>query len=221
MNSPVTTLTYRIALVDDHAILREGLKKLISEDPDLVVVDEAKNGEDLLEKLSSHSLDCDLIILDISMPGMDGLRIVERIKEDWPNLKILILTMHDNREYFKQAVSLGIDGYMLKEDVYESMISAIKRIRADERAYSPRLSSHLLDDMVREIEDGTPSLDVLTRREREILSHVARGMTSKRIAEILNISSRTVESHRARIMEKLKIRNVAGLVQFALKKNLV
>ncbi len=209
---------YRIILADDHPILREGLKKLIAENPTMEVLEEAGDGAELLEKIKK--VDCDLIIIDISMPGMDGLTAIEEIKVNYPHIRILILTMHDNREYFKQAISMGIEGYMLKEDVYESLISAINRIREGERAFSPRMSDLLLNDFVKEIEDRTPSLEVLTRREREILGQVARGLTSKQIAETLRISSRTVESHRARIMEKLNIHNVAGLVKYAVQKNL-
>ncbi len=210
---------YRIVLADDHPILREGLKKLIGENETMDVIDEAGDGQELVEKMKS--LECDLVIIDLSMPEMDGLKAIEKLKAMRPELKILILTMHDNREYFKQAVTMGVDGYMLKEDVYVSLIGAIDRIRDGDRAFSPKMSDLLLNDFVKEIEDQTPPLDVLTRREKEILSQVARGLTSKQIADTLKISSRTVESHRARIMEKLSIHNVAGLVKYAMQKNLV
>lgn len=217
----MTSLTqnYKIFLVDDHAILREGLKKLVSETQSLEVAGEASNGRDFLHQLENNP--CDLVILDISMPDMDGLKVVEKLKEMKPHLKILILTMHDNREFFRHAIAMGVDGYMLKEDVYERLISAIKRIRDGERAYSTRISDHFLQDFVKEVEDAEPSIDLLTRREREILAQVAQGHTSKGIGDMLGISSRTVESHRARIMEKLKIHNVAGLVKFAMNKNLL
>lgn len=217
MNSPENK--YRIILADDHPILREGLKKLIAENDTMLVADEAGDGTTLIERAIRTK--CDLAIVDLSMPGMDGLKAIEKLKSEFPELKVLILTMHDNREYFKQAVSLGVEGYMLKEDVYESLISAIEKIRNGERAFSPKMSDLLLTDFVKEIEDQTPSLDVLTRREKEILAQVSRGLTSKQIADSLKISSRTVESHRARIMEKLSIHNVAGLVKYAMQKNLL
>lgn len=210
---------YKIVIADDHPILREGLKKLISEDESMEVVGEAGDGLELLQKLKH--IKCDLVIMDLSMPEMDGVKAIESVRADFPSIRILILTMHDNREYFRQAISMGVEGYMLKEDVYESLISAVNRIRENERAYSPRLSDLLMNDFVREVEDRTPSLESLTRREREILEHVARGQTSRQIADSLDISSRTVESHRARIMEKLQIHNVAGLVKYAMQKNLV
>lgn len=209
---------YRIVLADDHPILREGLKKLIDEDSSLMIVGEAGDGEELISILNNTP--CDLVIADLSMPHMDGLKAIELIKDTHPDMRILILTMHDNREYFKQSITLGVDGFMLKEDVYESLTAAINKIREGDRAFSPKLSNLLMNDFVREIEDKSPSIEVLTRREKEILTYVARGLTSKQIAEELDISSRTVESHRARIMEKLQIHNVAGLVKFAMQKNL-
>jgi DNA-binding NarL/FixJ family response regulator len=217
LNSPENK--YRIILADDHPILREGLKKLIAENDTMLVVGEAGDGTTLIDRALNTK--CDLAIVDLSMPGMDGLKAIEKLKMEQPDLRVLILTMHDNREYFKQAVSLGVEGYMLKEDVYESLISAIDKIRNGERAFSPKMSNHLLTDFVKEIEDQTPPIEILTRREKEILAQVSKGLTSKQIADSLKISSRTVESHRARIMEKLSIHNVAGLVKYAMQKNLL
>jgi DNA-binding NarL/FixJ family response regulator len=213
---------YNIILADDHPILREGLKKLISEDPELHVIGEAGNGHVLMDILD-HGMKADLVILDMSMPEMDGLRTMEDLRMRYPKIRILVLTMHDDQEYFKQGIRFGIDGYILKEDVYESLISAVKKIRAGERAFSPRMSDRILENIVHEIEnvkvpDNEPQF---SERETEILVQVAKGFTSKQIADNLEISQRTVEAHRARIMNKLDVNNIAGLVKYAVQKELI
>ncbi len=208
---------YRIIIADDHRILREGLRRLIEEAPDLEVVGEAGDGEQLLEQLRAH--DCQLVLLDISMPKLDGLEALALIKKHYRKLKILILSMHASIDYFKKAMQKGADGYILKENAYDRLLWAIAEIRAGRKAQSPGIVAELVEEFVGQPADQV-SLDLLSKREREVLAMVARGLTSKSIGEHLNISPRTVESHRARIMEKLGLKTTAEMIRFALAKKL-
>lgn len=223
--------TYGIILTDDHPILREGLKRLISDESSFEVVDEASNGRELLDKLDGEHLSCDLVIMDLTMPVMDGLEATRRIRMIYPGTKVLILTMHDNRSNLQAALQAGVDGYLLKDDVFDSLIGAIHSIREGRRAFSRKLlpivneweQNQSTSNPAAEIPAGNEDLPFqnLTRREKEVLSFVATGLTSKQIGSELGISSRTVESHRARVMEKLGIRNVAGLVKFAVQSGIL
>jgi len=135
----------RILLADDHAILRLGLRKLIADDPGFHVVGEAGDGQELLDLLKQ--IPCDIILMDLSMPVMNGFQALEVIKKDYPRIRVLLLTMHNSHEYFRQAVSRGVDGYILKEDVYESLLWALNAIQAGQKAYSPKLASLVVGDL--------------------------------------------------------------------------
>lgn len=209
---------FSIILADDHKIFRAGLKQLIDGVTDLQVVAEADNGKQLLEILKEKS--CDLVILDISMPELNGLKALEEIKRDFPHLPVLLLTMHKEREYFRKAMRIGIDGYILKDDVFEKLIKAIREIQQGRKSISNELITFFMEDYA-VIRESEASLELLTRREREVLRLVAQGMTNREVATQLDISVRTVEAHRARIMEKLQISSVAGLVKYAIEKGLV
>lgn len=209
---------YRIIICDDHKILRAGLKNLIAEVDDLQVAGEANNGKELLELLEKWP--ADLVILDLSMPEMTGLAALEELRKKWPNLKVLVLTMHKEREYLRKAMKLGIDGYILKDDVFEKLISAIRDIQQGRKSISNDLIASFMEEY-HVIREGEASLELLTRREREVLRYIAQGLTNREAAEKMDISVRTVEAHRARIMEKLQISSVAGLVKYAMEKGLV
>jgi len=194
------------------------LRKLISDDPGFHVVGEAGDGQELLDLLKQ--IPCDIILMDLSMPVMNGFQALEVIKKDYPRIRVLLLTMHNSHEYFRQAVSRGVDGYILKEDVYESLLWALNAIQAGQKAYSPKLASLVVGDLY---SSGSvdAELEVLSRRELEVLQHLANGGTSRSIADILGISVRTVESHRAHIMEKLGLKNTASMVRFAIDHKLL
>ena len=209
---------YRIILADDHPVFRAGLKNLINAVKDFLVVDEAGNGVQLLEKVK-HCL-CDLIILDLSMPEMDGLEVLSRIKKEYPAVKVLIVSMHKEREHFKYALSLDVDGYVLKDDVTEKIIYAIKQIRSGGKSFSLELLSLVVEDYS-VILDSPLSVKLLTEREKGILKLIASGLTSKEIGDKLKISKRTVDVHRTHIMEKLKINSLADLIKFSISKGLV
>ncbi|MCW8859943.1 MAG: response regulator transcription factor [Deltaproteobacteria bacterium] len=212
---------YRIILADDHVILRHGMKSIIDGVADLLVIGEADDGAELLKML--HTTNPDLVILDIAMPKIRGLEAAAEIKANFPAIKILVLTMHKSGQYLHHALSAGVDGYLLKEDAPKEIFSAIEAIRAGRKYISPLLSPELTDEMARAYQTGQFKIlsDPLTLREREVLKLIAEGKSNKDVADLLNISPRTVHHHRASLMQKLNIRNTAGLVRYAIEKNYI
>lgn len=213
---------YRIVLADDHVLLRQGLKRILEKKANLEVVGEAGNGLELLNLL--HKLKADMIILDISMPNLRGIEAIHEIKAIHPEMKILILTMHKDKEYLHQTISAGADGYLLKEDADTELFSAVETVRQGKIYVSPHLSNDLVDEWakIRRGESKPVSEnDKLTTREKEILKLIAEGKSSKEIADLLFISVRTVEHHRANIMNKLNLKKTAELVKYALQKGFV
>lgn len=209
---------YNLILADDHLLFRQGLKKIIEKNPNLKIVGEASTGSELLELLKEVTPD--LILLDISMPPIPGLEVAKEIKKKHPKVKILVLTMHKNNEYLNYALSIGVDGYLLKEDADEELFTAIDTIRQNNVYISPLLSPQLKDLLLRKYREERTHLpsDPLTRREKEILRLIAEGKSSKEIGAMLAISSRTVEHHRANMMRKLGYRKIAELVRYAIEK---
>jgi DNA-binding NarL/FixJ family response regulator len=211
---------YKIAIVDDHAILRAGVKNLIELDDQYHVVGEAGCGIELFNLLERQS--CDLAIVDLSLPDMSGLEIIERLRESQPDIKILVLTMHKDSMHFKHSLSKGVWGYILKEDAYEQLLSAIKSISGGKKFISPSISNIFMDNYVKSMDEAQASnLEILTTREKEVLKLIAQGLTNKDIAGNLHISVRTVEFHRLNLSKKLGIRTSAGLVKFALSNNII
>lgn len=209
----------KIALVDDHKIFRTGLKNLIDREPFFKVAAEAKDGEELLDRLKA--VKCDLVVLDLSMPNMDGMTAIKELRQRFPKLKILVLTMLKDNEHFRHAMVLGASGYILKDDAYEQLILGMKIILKGKKFVSPAMSAVLTDRYIRSIEEvEDPSSEILTQREKQILKLVAGGLANKTIASRLKISARTVETHRANLSNKLGIKNTAGLVKFAISKGL-
>ena len=208
---------YRIVLADDHIMVRQGMKKLIEESEEMEVVAEASDGRELLRLL--ERLTVDMVILDISMPIVSGIEAAKRIKKLYSNIKLLILTMHRRKDYLDHALSVGIDGYLVKEDRGSEIFSAIEKIRLGEVYISPILSKMLTADYVQafkvDVEDSSASL---SKREIEILKLITVGRSNREIAETLFISIRTVENHRANIMRKLKLRKITDLVKYAIQK---
>ena len=214
--------SYRIVLADDHVLLRQGLKRIIDEMAGMEVIGEAGDGLELLSLLKKRTPH--MVVLDISMPNLRGLEAIHEIKNAHPEVKILVLTMHKDKEYIHQAVSAGADGYLLKEDADNELFSAIEKIRMGKMYLSPILSEDLVGEWA-EIRRGVrvPSLEFepLTTREREVIKLIAEGKSSKEIAELLFISARTVERHRANLMSKLKLKNTADMVKYAIQKKYV
>jgi DNA-binding NarL/FixJ family response regulator len=212
----------RIIIADDHLLFRQGLKSLLGARSDLEVVGEAADGLQLLDLL--NQLSPDIILLDISMPNLRGIEAIHEIKRAHPGMKILILTMHKDKQYLEQAISAGARGYLLKEDADTELFSAIEKIRRGRIYVSPNLLEELTDDWVLTIRgDSNVSLEAqhLTVREKEVLKLIAEGKGSKEIAALLFISARTVERHRANIMQKLGAKKTADLVKHAVQKGYV
>ena len=212
---------FRIILADDHVILRHGMKSIIDGVSDLLVIGEADDGAELLKML--RTITPDLVILDIAMPKIRGLEAAAEIKATFPAIKILMLTMHKSGQYLHHALSAGVDGYLLKEDAPKEIFKAIETIRAGRKYISPLLSPELTDEMARAYQTGQFKImsDPLTLREREVLKLIAEGKSNKDVADLLNIGLRTVHHHRASLMQKLKIRNTAGIVRYAIEKNYI
>jgi len=211
----------RLLVADDHKIFRQGIKKLLEEEPDLQVVGESADGRETVKKATE--LKPDIVLMDIAMANLNGLEATKQIKKVLPEVKVIMLTMHKNEEYVLQSFQAGASGYILKEGAVEELVSAIRSIYADKSFLSPTVSKTLVDAYLRKMETGkteTP-FDLLTDREREVLQLIAEGYTNREVAKQLFISVKTVEAHRAHIMQKLNIHDIAKLVKYAIQKGLV
>ena len=209
---------YTIVIADDHVMFRQGIKNILEKSKWLEIVGEAGDGFKLLELLKR--VNPDMVILDISMPNLRGLEATREIKMIFPDVKVLILSMHRDKEYVYSAVSAGAEGYLLKEDADTELFAAIEKIRQKGHYLSPLLFEELTDELFKAHYKGqlTPQYEPLTLREREVLKLIAEGTSNKEIADLLFISVRTVENHRANIMRKLNIRNAVNLVKYAIHK---
>ncbi len=211
---------YSIIIADDHALIRQGLKRLIEENESLKVVGEAGDGLELLGLLEKTTPD--MILLDISMPHLRGIEVINEAKRLCPNVKILMITMHKTEQYFLCAMSAGADGYLLKEDSDTELLAAIDIVMDGELYISPFLREQFSDEVIRQYrEKGVFPCETLTNREVEVLKLVAEGLTSKEIAEILSISIRTVEHHRANLLKKLDLKNTADLIKHAIQNGFI
>jgi len=206
---------YKIVLAEDHVLVREGIKKIIEALPGLHVVGEVGDGLQLLELLKGLAVD--MVILDISMPSLPGIEATREIKKTYPAVKVLILTMHKKKEYLNNAISAGVDGYLLKEDAPKELLNAIDKIRQGMIYVSPLLSSDLVDLYVQGRRHAEPS-DSLSPREIQIIKMIAEGKSSKEIAETLFLSFRTIQNHRTKIMKKLNLKKNTDLVRYAIRK---
>jgi len=211
----------RVLLADDHAILRAGLKSMLSSQEDLEIVGEASTGIETLDQC--EKLKPDLILLDLSMPGVGGLEILPRLRHVSPGSKILVLTMHDDKQYLHQALQNGASGYVLKKAADTELITAIHSVLVGEMYVHHSMMRHLVEDMLpsRDHLDNIDQWSLLSEREQEVIRLVALGYTGSEIAETLSLSIKTVETYRSRGMEKLGLHNRAGLVRYALKKGLI
>ncbi len=210
----------RILLVDDHAILREGIRALLDKQDNVEVVAEAGNGREAVLKATQSQPD--VVILDISMPLMDGFEATRQMKKDNPEIKILVLTMHDDEEYFFQLLRAGASGYITKKSVGSELASAIEAVSRGESFFCPAMSKYLLSDYLR-LDKATENIEQveLTSREREIVKLIAEGFTNQQIAESLHRSVKTIESHRSNILRKLDIHDTVELVKYAVRKKLI
>ncbi|CZF82307.1 DNA-binding response regulator, LuxR family [Grimontia indica] len=207
----------RVLLVDDHRAVLEGFVARIENEPGVAVAGTAVNGVEALEK--AKVLKPDVVLMDISMPVLNGIETTKLFSQNHPETKILILTMHDNREYIQKVMESGASGYILKDVSLEEMINAIKTVN-DGASYFCQSSSKALFDMVKESRKSENKKNILSQRETTVLALVAKGLSSKKIAQQLDISVRTVETHRQNIKHKLNVSSTAEMVDYALRNNL-
>lgn len=207
----------RVLLADDHTLVRAGLRKVLEQDGGLTVVGEVADGATALEFLARQRVD--VVVLDLTMPGLDGFDLLRGARARWPELKLLVLTMHADAEHAARAVREGADGYLLKDSAAGELVAGIRAVM-DGRSYYSEPVQRAMSELLRS--GATPRLvDRLTEREREVLRLVARGLSTKEIAARFDISARTIETHRANIMRKLELHSVALLTQFALREGLI
>jgi two-component system nitrate/nitrite response regulator NarL len=209
----------RIVLADDHEMFREGLSQLIGKESDFKIVGQAKDGEKLLEIIKSTP--CDVAVVDLSMPGMDGMAAIKEIHQKYSKVKILVLTMQKDHEHFKHAMHYGASGYLLKDDTFDQLVLAIKQILRGKQYISSSVAKIYTERFIRSMDDvEAPSMDILTKREAQILGLIANGSSNKMVASKLKLSIRTVETHRSNLTNKLGIKTTAGLVKYAIAKGL-
>ena len=208
----------RVLVVDDHTIMRDGIRALLDIPDDIETVGEASEGKEAVEK--ARELAPDVVVMDIAMPGMDGLEATRRIGKSNPKVKVLVLTQYDNKEYILSTIKAGAAGYVPKRALGSELASAVRTVYRGESFLYPTAAAALIEDYLRQDEVQEP-YDRLTAREREILKLIAEGHTSREIAGMLFISLKTVLGHRAKIMEKLGIHNRAELTKYAIHKGLV
>jgi DNA-binding NarL/FixJ family response regulator len=212
---------WRIMIVEDHTLLRTGLRALLTQDPDLEVVGEADNGRDALRALGT--LKPDLILMDISMPGMNGIEAISEMKRRGIETKIIVLTIHKTDEYIHEALRAGANGYVLKDASHDELRTAIRTVLAGKMFLSPDISGRVISTYLGAVKApfGTRPADTLTHRERQVLKLVAEGHNNRYIAEYLSLSVKTVEKHRSNLMKKLDIHSIAMLTTFAIENGLL
>lgn len=210
----------RILLADDHTIVRSGIRALLEEEPNLSVVGEAEDGRAAVNL--ACQLKPDIVVMDIAMPLLNGLEATRQLKQQCPESRVLILTMHDNEEYIRQVLEAGAMGYILKDAAARELISAIRSIYRGEAVLSPAVTRLVIEDYLR-WGGARPQgeVDGLSPREREILQLIAEGYTNKQIAEILSISIKTVQAHRNRLMQKLDLHDRGELIKYAIQKKII
>lgn len=219
----------KVILVDDHDVVRTGLRSFLSTHEDINVVAEARNGEEALLRVNeAHP---DLVIMDITMPGMDGLEATRRLKVDHPGCKVLALTVHEDKQYFMEMLSAGASGYITKQAAADDLVAAIRTVAAGQVYLQPALARWLLDDYQRlakqeqekPVQNDEPAigLDVLSGRERQVLELVGQGWNNQQIGKHLELSPKTIARHRERIMQKLNMHSRTELVKFAIRTGLI
>ena len=216
IDKPIT-----IVIADDHAIVRQGLKKILKEEKDIRVVGEAKDGRDAVNKV--QDLKPDLVIMDIAMPELNGIEATRQIKQAGTGTKIIILSMHDHGRYIRELLGLGVSGYLLKNSASRDIIKAVNSAIQGNTYLSPSISSRVIEDYVgmnkKSLEEEL--YNTLSNREREVFQMVVEGSSTKKIAETLCVSPSTIKSHRSNIMEKLKMDNLSQLIQYAIQLGII
>jgi len=212
---------YRLLLVEDHTLLRAGLRALLSQDADIEIVGEADNGRDAIQAVGA--LSPHLVLMDLTMPGMNGIEAMRDIKRRYPETRVLVLTIHKTDEYIHESLRAGADGYILKDATHDELRVAVRSVLNGKTYLSPDISAKVINGYLGTGQAATASSqwDTLTHREREVLKLVAEGRPNKYIADYYCLSVKTVEKHRSNLMKKLDLHNAAMLTAYAIKKGLL
>lgn len=211
----------RVFLADDHRILREGIRTLLQREPNIEVVGEAGDGKEAVDKVTQ--LIPDIVLMDITMPGINGLEATRQIKKKTPQVKVLILTMHETGQYLSQMLQAGASGYVVKTTSTSDLISAIKAVHRGDMYLYPSIARMLVEDYLHKVKTGEEktSYEGLTNRERQILAYIAEDKKNKEIADLLGITVSTVQSHRTNLMDKLGAHDRTELVKYAISKGII
>jgi len=209
----------RVLLVDDHTVVRQGLRRVLENDPEIEIVGEVGDGRAAVDAV--RRLDPAVAIVDISLPSLNGIEVTRQLAKVSPNTKVLILSMHADDGYVRQSLRAGAKGYLLKDADDQDLIKAVVALSAGGSCFSPAVSKLLLERYLEEGPDAADELGVLSDREREVLQLIAEGKSNKEVAQTLDVALSTVESHRKHIMEKLDLHNTAAIVRFAVRKGLI
>jgi DNA-binding NarL/FixJ family response regulator len=208
----------RVLLADDHKIVRDGLRALLENQPQVQVVAEAEDG-DMTVRLAKE-LRPDVVVMDVAMPGMDGIEATRQIAAQFPDMKVLTLSMHSDRRFVRGMLSAGASGYMLKDCAFRELVDGIRAVAAGRIYLSPGVAGMVVEDYVSDLTNPSHGTSDLTARKRDVLRFVADGRTTREIASDLHISVKTVEAHRRQIMQKLDIRSIAELTKYAVREGL-
>jgi DNA-binding NarL/FixJ family response regulator len=212
----MTARKTRILLADDHAVVRQGFARILQGEGDLEVVGEAADGREAVQK--AIELKPDIVIMDVSMPELNGIEATRRLQKDHPRIRVLALSMHKDNVFVREILRAGAAGYLLKDAIDQELLTAVRAVASGEGYLSPSVSEAVLSDYRKHVTDP---IDLLSSREREILQMLAEGKTNKEVAQVLNISVYTVDAHRGRIMEKLNLHSIGEMVRFAMRNGLI
>jgi len=213
------TVTIHVVLAEDHALVRAGIRALLTAIPGVEVVAEARDGREALELIAQHLPD--VAVMDITMPGLNGIEVVTRLRLEYPHVRVIVLSMHDNEEYVRKALRAGAAAYLLKDSDPAELELAVRAVANGGSYLSPTVSTYVVADYVRRGSEGDAPTDGLTARQREILQLIAEGRTNQDMAGLLDLSVKTIETHRAQLMDRLDIHDVAGLVRYAIRSGLI
>ncbi|MBY0402053.1 response regulator transcription factor [Myxococcota bacterium] len=208
-----------IVIADDHAIVREGLRRLLETEPDFAVAGEAADGREVLEQVAR--LGPDVVVLDISMPRLGGLETLERLRAEHPATKVILLSVHGDPAFIQSAIALGADGYILKNGRVAEIVTAIRETIRGGSYFSPAVAREIVEQLRSPRSEGDDPFTLLSSREREILHLIAEGLSAKEVAVQLDVSTKTVEAHRTSLMRKLGVRKATELVRYALRRGLI
>lgn len=209
----------RIVIADDHKLFRMGLRQLIERHPEVAIIGEAATGLEAISIAKEHTPD--VVLMDVSMPELNGIEAARRLHEELPEVRVVIVSMHSDRRYVLEALRAGVRGYLLKDSSPEEIFRAIQKVMSNQVYLSPQINEQVIAGFVQQGNSTAPSaFDILSGREREVLQLLAEGKSTKQIADLLNLSAKTVETHRMHIMDKLDIHTLPELTRYALREGL-